>query len=525
MPLYLSANSLDWALKHVERYGDTDIFPIPFEYQAIRQSWDSIRDYLSRQDLYNYSVRQHRRCLSPKHRFGFRISTQLDPFDTLIYLALVYEIGEDIESKRIPPEARTVFSYRFRPDEQGHMFDTEIGYDQFKHRSTELAFSEDYAWVLVADIADFFPRIYTHPLENALTTCTEELDQAKVIAKLIKKWNHSVSYGIPVGQAASRLVAELTISDVDQTLLSEEQVYCRFSDDYRLFFKDKKSAYEGLALLANTLFENHGLTLQQHKTEILDVEKFCQKYLQTERWAEHDSLSEKFRDILDKIGIEDPYGEIEYDDLEPELQEEIDSLNLQELLREQIDLGERIDYSLTRFVLRRLGQINDQTGIALVLKNIELLYPIFKDVLGYISEIRRITPELRHKIGNYLIGLLENSIVGHLPYHKCWILNIFTHDREWDNEKRFQGLYNSIHDEFSRRELVSAMGRAGQGYWFKSLKRNLSQFGPWEKRAFIAAASCLPGDEAKHWYASIKPSLDKLEQAVVVWVKDNPYAG
>jgi len=524
MPLYLSSDTLDWALKHIERYGDTDIFPIPFEYEAIRYSWDDIQSFLSGQDLYNYTVRPYRRCLSPKHRFGFRISTQLDPFDTLIYLALVYEIGEDIESKRIATDAETVFGYRFSPDEMGRFFDPNIGYNQFVEKSRELASSGEYQWVVMADIADFFPRIYSHPLENALKACTKKDDHAKVIAKLINKWNQSVSYGIPVGQTASRLLAELTISDIDQTLLSEGQAYCRFSDDFRLFSKDRKSAYEVLALLANTLFENHGLTLQQEKTRILPVDQFCQKYLHTEKDVELHSLSERFQEILDEIGIDDWYEEIEYDDLTPKQKEEIDSLNLKEILKEQIDSGEKIDFSLTRFVLRRLGQINNTEGISLVLKNIELLYPIFKDALRYIAEIRKIAPDLRHRMGNYLIGLLENSIVGHLAYHKYWILNLFTHDREWDNDKKFQGLYNSIHDELSRRELISAMGRAGQSYWFKSHKRNLSQFGPWEKRAFIAAASCLPGDEAKHWYGSIKPSIDKLETAVVTWARNNPYS-
>jgi len=28
---YLQNNSLDWALQHVLRYGDTDVFPVPFE--------------------------------------------------------------------------------------------------------------------------------------------------------------------------------------------------------------------------------------------------------------------------------------------------------------------------------------------------------------------------------------------------------------------------------------------------------------------------------------------------------------
>ena len=102
--LRLSPDSLDWALTHIESYGDTDVFPIPFEYQAIRNSWDELRDYLSRIDLLNWTTRPLRRCLSPKHRFGFRVSTQLDPLDQIIYTSLVYELGDDIEAVRIPPK-------------------------------------------------------------------------------------------------------------------------------------------------------------------------------------------------------------------------------------------------------------------------------------------------------------------------------------------------------------------------------------------------------------------------------------
>ena len=38
--LKLRNDSLEWALKHIENYGDTDIFPVPFEYEAIRYLWD-----------------------------------------------------------------------------------------------------------------------------------------------------------------------------------------------------------------------------------------------------------------------------------------------------------------------------------------------------------------------------------------------------------------------------------------------------------------------------------------------------
>ena len=51
MTVNVAEDSLDWALAHTERHGDTDVFPIPFEFQAIRFSWDEVRTKLSRRDL------------------------------------------------------------------------------------------------------------------------------------------------------------------------------------------------------------------------------------------------------------------------------------------------------------------------------------------------------------------------------------------------------------------------------------------------------------------------------------------
>ena len=99
--LSLSPSSLDWALKHAEQYGDTDIFPLPFEFSAIRYDWDRLSDELSSSDILNWKVRPHRESLSPKSNLGFRIATQLDPLDWLIYSALIYEIGHELEAYTI----------------------------------------------------------------------------------------------------------------------------------------------------------------------------------------------------------------------------------------------------------------------------------------------------------------------------------------------------------------------------------------------------------------------------------------
>src|SRR5206468_1072650 len=109
--------------------------------------------------------------------------------------------------------------------------------------------------------------------------CTRKKGHVTALVRLLKSWNFTVSYGVPVGPAPSRLLAELAIDDVDRALKSEGATFCRYSDDYRIFCSSRRRAHEVLGVLANILFENHGLTLQQHKTKVVSVETFRQKYI------------------------------------------------------------------------------------------------------------------------------------------------------------------------------------------------------------------------------------------------------
>src|SRR6478752_6703582 len=86
--LRLARSSLDWALLHAEAHGDTDILPIPFEYAAIRHDWARIAPLLTQQDVHGFVVRPHRRFMTPKARHGFRVVTQLDPIDLLLFTGL-----------------------------------------------------------------------------------------------------------------------------------------------------------------------------------------------------------------------------------------------------------------------------------------------------------------------------------------------------------------------------------------------------------------------------------------------------
>ncbi len=52
--LKIKEKSLEWALKHINKYNDTYIFPWLFEFEAINENWGGeVKGYLSNLDLLN----------------------------------------------------------------------------------------------------------------------------------------------------------------------------------------------------------------------------------------------------------------------------------------------------------------------------------------------------------------------------------------------------------------------------------------------------------------------------------------
>lgn len=517
--LKLKTSSLEWALNCALNYGDTDIFPDTFEFKAIEFD-RSVLDYLANEDILSWNVGQLRQCLVPKHRYGFRISSQLDPLDFLIYTAIIYEIGQELESTRIELDRNIVHSYRLSPKPDGQMYSRDYNYTTFRQAAKNQVKSRQFTHVVIADIADFFPRLYEHRVYNALNAATTHTNHAKAISRLLKQWTEHYSYGIPVGPAASHLISEVAINDVDRLLLSEQTVFVRYSDDYRIFCTSIREAHEKLALLANVLFSNHGLTLQQSKTKILDIDKFEAIYLQSEETIELNELTRKFNSIVEELGL-DQYDNFKWGDLPEKEQKELEELNLVEILKEQSDLDD-IDIGICKFVLRRLAQIGNEDGLDTVLNNIDKLYPVFKDVVKYITALR-ISPQDKITIGSRMLSLIQGTTVSHLEYHRSWLLNIFTHSEEYNNKDEFVKLYNRFTDEFSQREIILALGRSKQDFWFRTQKQKVFSFTKWTRRALLLAASCFPPDERKNWYDSLLPRLDILEKAVVKYARQNPF--
>lgn len=259
----IKENALEWAFKHLTRYYDSDFYPKSFEFEAIACNWASVKDFIISLDLKKYTPKSPFISLAPKVNGTYRIVHKLDPIDSLIYTALVYELHQIIEDYRIPASEYIACSYRIKPDINGSFFDrNENGWSQHKERIKQLSLKHEEGYVISCDITDFYNQIYTHRIQNIISEAggDEFVEQSKILESFLHNLNTKTSRGIP-GPAASIVLAEAIMADIDKKILSYTRDFTRWVDDIIMFFKEKKDA----------VFAFHELTkyLNSFCTEIL----------------------------------------------------------------------------------------------------------------------------------------------------------------------------------------------------------------------------------------------------------------
>jgi hypothetical protein len=191
------------AIANVVRYGDTDIFPLPFENHVFHDMADDTVKLLS--DLHAHFLDwlvqhppAHEGALAPVSYTGFRWATQLDPLWNLYFLSLVLSISQEIEDQRVPKSEECVFSYRYSWDEsQATLFDTEFNWRRFMLHSLEI--SNSYPIVVLCDVSEFYQRLGHHRLENALAHLNLKSDIPWRIMKFLENYSGTNSFGLPVG--------------------------------------------------------------------------------------------------------------------------------------------------------------------------------------------------------------------------------------------------------------------------------------------------------------------------------------
>lgn len=508
---YLSEKSIDWALSRINSYGDTDIFPVPFEYEVIKHDWPNIKSYLCRVDLTTYQTKAFIRCLVPKPAGGYRAAIQLDPIDTVLYSAMAYECAEAVEQARAPKNIAC--SYRVKLEPKGQLFEPVNSWnDYYQASSRELAASGKFNYVVLADISDFYNQIYHHRLTNNLQSAgVSEARTNSIERYLFNLTSRHHSRGVPVGQFASILLSEACLIDIDEALRRSGYIHTRFVDDFRIFCKNRSEAYSALHFLSEYLYTAHRLTFQGSKVWILSMEEFKQRELEDPEQLENQTKTGRVNTMLVNLLKETGY---------PHSEEDIESNELVKITYETLcDVlniavsSNPLPLGISRYVLRRGRTLGGAALQPFVLNNLEKLAPVFRDVILYL--IRSVRPKNASYVGDMLFNFITSSDIAFLPYLQVWSLDAFVTKKELVSPDRAWKFVNSIQTRYGSR-YRALMAREFEFYaWVRSNKENWNSNSPWESRAILWSGKALSRDERHHWLADIASNHeDVLTKAV-----------
>ena len=274
-------DAINLAVENIKKEGTTDVevFLRPFELAMIKGKVEDevkqkIKESFKQNNLKSLKVSPISHVLVPKKElFDFRKCAHIQPLDEMKYLALVLQVADKTEKARVNKSKNKVFSYRFSP-QKGYLFDPRYNYTSFREYVSKQSKKHNINVVVSCDISNFYDRLNLHRLECILASI-DGTDKKVVqqINELLFFWSNRDSYGLPVGSNASRILAEASLIEVDNYLLSQKVDFCRFVDDYRIFAKDAATAHHWLSLLVNRL-SMEGLFINTSKTEIKDVSEY-----------------------------------------------------------------------------------------------------------------------------------------------------------------------------------------------------------------------------------------------------------
>ena len=373
MAYCVSAKSLQVSIKHLCRYGDTDIFPHLPELVFLSDEKDAVVTELSSVDLDSFTPGGALEALAPKSRYAFRIAHQLSALDTLLLLACVVEIGNKIEAKRQPNARARAFSYRFSVNEDGgQIFRPDRTFKDWLHRQQDtISRNTKIKLVISTDISDYYARVNFHRLENLLDEVAPQHGAARFIKKHIRTIRAKQSFGLPVGGSAARLLAELALSDTDEALKDRGILATRFVDDFRIFLKQSEDPYDALGYLAEQLSINEGLSLNSAKTSVSSRKEYVRRL---------ERLTSDVAEEAEGVALDALTASIYFDD-EPDEDEikQLKGLNLIELLQGEID-AEYWDMGRIKVIFRALRIVKPNSAI-------EFINNRFSDLLVFAKEI------------------------------------------------------------------------------------------------------------------------------------------
>ena len=129
-----------------------------------------------------------------------------------------------------------------------------------------------------ADIANFYPSIYSHSVPWAVAGLAEAKKNRRKktwyndLDRAIQLNKRGETQGIPIGPATSSIIAEIILARVDDELRRTHSnlSFVRYLDDYKAYCKTEEQAQAFINTLTTELAK-YNLLLNVHKTEIVPL--------------------------------------------------------------------------------------------------------------------------------------------------------------------------------------------------------------------------------------------------------------
>jgi hypothetical protein len=393
--------------------------------------------------------------------------------------------------------------------------------------SHSISLAENFEYVVVCDISEFYPRLGHHRIENALLQVGRDTPYPQRIMQFLSNFSNSNSFGLPIGGPAARILSEITINQIDRLLMAEGIVFVRFADDYHLFAKSREEAYRGLIVFSEKLFSNQGLALQKSKTRIMTVAEFKATNpikdraadIPPEKEGEAAVAAHKSDQLLHFSLRFDPYSPTADKDYE-HLKKEIRKFDIVGLLKDELSKS-RVHMALARKVITAIryldGTARDDAVLSL-LNNCDLLYPIFSSVLMTIDNVfDELSLDTRNNIITKLQTLIRNdSHLLRVDVHLSYAIRVLAHANTPDDQILLQRLYRERPSPLIRRDIILVLAKWGEWYWLSDLKNGFRTLSGPERRAFIVASYILT-DEGSHWRDRTKREFNPLETFILDW--------
>lgn len=515
------------AVANIAAFSDTDVFPSPLDRLACQDRPDEVikmlEDVERTFDQYLASFPpENIDTLAPLGYTAFRWATQIDPVWNAYFLSLVLRVANTIESKRLPVAAQNVFSYRFQPNlSTGHLF-ADSTWRQYKQNA--LKRSIEHPYVLLADVADFYPRVAHHRLDNELIRLGVSGDEPRKIKTLIAQFSRTRSYGLPVGGPASRILAELALNPVDLFLSRRGISFCRYVDDFHIFASSKQEAFSHLAFLSQILF-NEGLSLQKTKTRILTTEELRDASAHLDLASTDDVKALPAEARLMRLAVRfDPYSPTGQDDYE-QLKNAVSQIDIVGILAREI-AKTNIDTQVTKQAISAIRALAPEFrgGAVLTLlndANLETLAPVF-------SNIMRMLRSLYHELDSPTQNFVDEAMIkliradSHLiqnDLNLSYLLQVFGQRQSAAKESILMELFEPRYSPLVRKEIILIMAKWGVTYWLSDLIRRFGSLTGWERKACIVASFYL-SDEGEHWRKHTKKTLSPPETVIRDWYQE-----